>query len=148
MQGASEGGQRDERLAPQPPRPTHSPSSLPTGAGPALLLALAAGAAGLPGAGWVWAGWIEQWAAPPPPLTTVSGSPCSLQPAWPAAPSHQQSDQDALPHRQEDPDLASQHRPRPPGPPVLAGPAALPIQVRGLRLVGSRGWGGPEGLRA
>lgn len=136
---AREGG---ERLASQPPQPTRGPSSLPTGAGPALPPALAAGAAGLPGVGWAWAG---RWAAPPPLLTSVSGSPCSLQPAWPAAPSHQQSDQDALPHHQEDPDLASQHRPRPPSPALLADTAALPVQVRGLRLVGSRG---PQGLSA
>ena len=101
---AREGG---EYLVPQPPRPTYGPSSVPTGVGPALPPALAAGAAGLPRAGRMWAGLMEQWAAPPPPLTPVSGSPSSLQPAWPAAPSHQQSDQDALPHRQEDSDLAS-----------------------------------------
>lgn len=46
---AREGG---ERLASQPPQPTRGPSSLPSGAGPALPPALAAGAAGLPGVGW------------------------------------------------------------------------------------------------
>lgn len=60
VDGAGEGGQRDERVAPQPPRPTRGLSSLPTGAGPCPAAALAAGAAGSsPERGGCKAGWIE-----------------------------------------------------------------------------------------
>lgn len=66
----------------------------------------------------------------------MSGFPCSLRPAQPAARACQQSHPDSLPHCQGDPSVASQHRPRPPGPALLAGTTALPVQVGGPGLVG------------
>lgn len=55
----------------------------------------------------------------------------SIQSAHPADPSHQQGDQDPLPHRQEDPSISSQRPPVTPVPALLEGTAALPVQVGG-----------------
>lgn len=78
-----------------------------------------------------------------PPLTATLGSLCSRPPEQPAEPPHQQGDPDPVPHRQEDPGVASQRGPLPPGPAFLADPAALPVQVRGPEAVGSWGTGRP-----
>lgn len=69
---------------------------------------------------------------------------CSIQSAHPADPFHQQSDQDPLPHRQEDPSTSSQRPPVSPIPALLAGTAALPVQVGGHRpgCHGPRAWCG------
>lgn len=64
----------------------------------------------------------------------------SVWSAHPEEPSRRQRDQDPLPHCQEDASVPSQRPPGSPVPALLAGTAALPIQVGGSRL----GCHGPE----
>lgn len=69
---------------------------------------------------------------------------CSVQRVHPADASHQQSDQDPLPHCQEDARVSSQRPPVSPVPALLAVTAALAVQV-GRPHLGCRGPGACRG---
>lgn len=101
---------------------------------------------GLPGPlGRVWGGseTRKQWGTLPACTERLClGFLSSVQRAHPTDPSCQQSDQDPLPHREEEPGMPSQQRPSPTA--LLAHAAALPLQVGGPCL-GSHATGGGAG---